>query len=248
MHTKFFLFAFFAFMFFSALPSYAQNDCLQCHEELTKGKNVHAAVAMGCTTCHSAIDARTIPHKKKNKTGKGLTSPQPDLCFGCHDQSLFKRKFVHAAIGKICTGCHNPHASNNAKLLTSEPPYLCYACHNKTTFAKKYVHPPVAMGKCTVCHEQHSSNNASLLKKPVESLCTDCHADKSDGKHILANYGIKDLHPTKGRPDPLKPNQEFSCTSCHRPHASNGRLLLAVESANARDICLKCHTKIMVRP
>ena len=248
MHTVFFLFVLLASLFFSAPPSSAEEDCLQCHEELAKRKSVHAAVAMGCTTCHSAIDARVVPHRKKNKIGKGLSSAQPELCYGCHDQSHFTGKVVHAAVGKRCTGCHNPHASKNAKLLTAEPPYLCYACHNKASFTKKNVHAPVALGQCAVCHAPHASENASLLEKPVQRLCADCHEGKSDGRHILAGYGNNDLHPTRGRSDSLKQSKEFSCVSCHRPHASNGKALLAIESTNTRDLCLACHTKIMVRP
>lgn len=248
MHSTSFLFVFLVSLIITAPLSFAEENCLQCHEEITKGKSVHPAVAMGCTTCHSAIDSRVIPHRKKNKIDKGLSSAQPELCFGCHDQAHFKGKVVHAATVKRCTGCHNPHASKNAKLLTSEPPYLCYACHAKAAFTKSSVHPPVAKGQCTVCHAPHASDNASLLEKPVQRLCADCHAGKSDGKHILAGFGNNDIHPTRGRPDPWKKNKEFSCVSCHSPHSSNAKALLATESSNSRDICLKCHTKIMVRP
>jgi predicted CXXCH cytochrome family protein len=248
MHSIVFLLVFFAALFFAAPPSSAEDECLQCHEELAQGKSVHAAVAMGCVTCHSAIDARQIPHKKKNKIGKGLSSAQPDLCYGCHDQSRFTGKVVHAAIRTRCTGCHNPHASKNTKLLTTEPPYLCYACHDKAAFSKRNVHAPVAKGQCIACHAPHASDNASLLERPLQRLCADCHAGKSDGKHILAGYGNKTGHPTRGRADPSKQSNEFSCVSCHRPHSSNGKSLLAIESTHARDICLKCHTKIMVQP
>ncbi len=186
MRTVFFLFLLLATLFFSAPLSSAEDGCLQCHGDITQGKSVHAALDMGCPTCHSAIDARVIPHRKMNKIGKGLSSAQPELCYGCHDQSRFKGKVVHAAIGKRCTGCHNPHASKNAKLLNSEMPYLCYACHDKAAFTKKNVHAPVAMGQCTACHAPHASDNASLLEKPVQRLCADCHPGKSDGKHVLA--------------------------------------------------------------
>jgi predicted CXXCH cytochrome family protein len=248
MQKMVFLFVFIASLIFAAPPSFAEDDCLQCHEELTKGKTVHAAVAMGCPTCHSAIDAREIPHRKKNRISKGLSSAQPQLCFGCHDESHFKGKVVHAAIGKRCTGCHNPHSSNHSKLLTADPPYLCYACHDKTVFTKKNVHAPAAKGQCTACHAPHASDNASLLEKPLQQLCNDCHPGKADGRHILSGYGINNVHPTRGRLDPSRTNKDFSCISCHSPHSSNGKALLATESTNGRDVCLKCHTKIMVRP
>jgi predicted CXXCH cytochrome family protein len=235
-------------LFLSSRASSTEIDCLQCHEELTKGKSVHAAVSMGCTTCHTAVDARDIPHKMTTKTPKGLSAEQPDLCYGCHDKSLFNKKFVHAAIGMGCTGCHNPHASKYAKLLTSEPPDLCYACHDKGMFTKKNVHPPVAAGQCTACHAPHSSGMASLLEKPVDELCSTCHDGKSSGKHILAGYGLGDRHPTRGRPDPARPGKELSCTSCHSPHSSYGKFLFPDEAVHSDNLCLICHRKIIVRP
>jgi predicted CXXCH cytochrome family protein len=231
-----------------ALSASAEIDCLQCHEDLTKGKSVHAAVSMGCTTCHAAVDARDVPHKMTNKNAKGLSADQPDLCFDCHDRSLFSKKLVHPAIGMGCTSCHNPHASKNAKLLTSEPPDLCYACHDKGMFTKKNVHPPVAAGQCTTCHTPHSSDMDSLLEKPVNELCGDCHDGKATGKHILAGYGLGDRHPTKGKPDPSRPGKELSCTSCHVPHSSNKKFLFSAEADKSGNLCLMCHRKVMVRP
>jgi len=239
----------FLFLFFlSSYASSAEVDCLQCHEDLTKGKSVHAAVSMGCTSCHTAVDARDVPHKMTTKIPKGLSAEQPDLCYGCHDKSLFDKKIVHAAIGMGCTGCHNPHASKYAKLLTADPPELCYSCHDKGMFTKKKVHPPVAAGQCTVCHAPHSSGMASLLEKPVDELCGTCHEGKTSGKHILAGYGLGDKHSTKGRPDPSRPGKEMSCTSCHSPHSSNGKFLFLDEAVHSGNLCLLCHKKVIVRP
>jgi predicted CXXCH cytochrome family protein len=243
-----FVFSLMFLLFLSSRALSAEIDCLQCHEDLTKGKSVHAAVSMGCTACHTAVDARDIPHKITNKNPKGLSAEQPDLCYGCHDKSLFDKKFVHAAIGMGCTGCHNPHASKNVKLLTSDPPDLCYACHDKGMFTKKNVHPPVAAGQCTTCHVPHSSDMASLLEKPVNELCGVCHDGKSSGKHILAGYGLGDRHPASGRPDPARSGKELSCASCHNPHSSYGKFLFLDEAVKSGNLCLLCHKKTIVRP
>ncbi len=180
----------------------AEVNCLKCHNELTKKKFEHAAVAMGCPTCHTDIDARTVPHKMKSKIAKGLSAEQPDLCYGCHDKALFEKKFVHAAVGMGCTTCHSPH----------------------------------------------SSNTAPLLLNPVVALCKTCHEDKASGKHILTGYGLGDRHPTQDKPNPAHPDKELSCVSCHTPHASNGSFLFTDEAVRAGNLCLLCHTRVMVRP
>lgn len=232
----------------SSRASSAGTDCLQCHEELTKGKSVHAAVAMGCTTCHTAINAADVPHRMTNKTARGLSAGQPDLCYSCHDKTMFGKKFVHAAVGMGCTGCHTPHASKNEKLLVAAVPDLCYPCHDQALFTKKNVHPPVAAGQCTACHSPHSSDAASLLSKPLGELCGTCHEGKSSGKHVLAGYGLGDRHPTTGMPDPGHPGKELSCLSCHDPHSSGGKFLFTTGAGTAGNICLLCHKKITVRP
>ncbi len=33
-------------------PKADPASCLACHEDKTKGKSVHSAIAMGCTSCH----------------------------------------------------------------------------------------------------------------------------------------------------------------------------------------------------
>ena len=221
-------------------------NCLDCHSDLAPEKGAHPAVAMGCTACHTGIDASDMPHKLKNKIARGLSAAQPDLCYGCHDRSMFEKKVIHAAVGMGCTGCHNPHASKNPKLLLAALPDLCYNCHDKGVFTKKSVHPPVAAGMCTSCHSPHSSDQASLLLRPVSDLCITCHTTIT-GSHVLANYGLGDVHPLKGKPDPSKAGRELSCISCHDPHSSSEQKLLRNGTGSPTSHCLRCHTKVVVR-
>lgn len=197
-------------------------DCLTCHEALAKEKVVHAALQMGCPTCHSGIDASEYPHKKTNTFTKGLSSEQPDLCYGCHDKSKFTKKTVHAAIGMGCTMCHNPHSSKNEKLLKSETPDLCYGCHDKSMFTKKDVHPALSMG-CISCHNPHSTDTPKLLVSEPPGLCFNCHDKKM--------FEGKDVH---------SPVAAGMCTSCHSPHSSDGEKLLV---SAPPDLCFTCHDK-----
>jgi predicted CXXCH cytochrome family protein len=250
--TPCFLLAALSLLFVSfSLESPARSeeaDCLSCHEDLKKEKVVHQALDMGCATCHTAIDAKEVPHKKTNTIAKGLSAEQPDLCYGCHDKAKFSKKVVHAAVGMGCTGCHNPHSSKYEKLLKAEQPDLCFGCHDKAEFSKKTVHMPVASGGCTGCHAPHSSDNMAFLNKDPLSLCLECHADVKKKPHALAGFGGSG-HPLGGPrrgdkeppDDPARPGKKFYCGSCHNPHSSDDGRLFRYKGNSAIDLCTHCH-------
>lgn len=264
-------------MLFSSLCLYSRAyaeeiDCLTCHADLASKKNKHAAVDMGCPSCHTAVDASDVPHKMKNKIAKGLSGEQPGLCYGCHEKSKFSRKNVHAALGMGCTSCHNPHSTDKEKLLRSDQPDLCYACHDSSQFAKKTVHAAISMG-CTGCHSPHSSGNAKLLlsqppdlcygchdktvftKKTVHAAvtmgCTSCHVPHSSDKTKLLLSEIPDLcyscHDKAefSRKNVHVPVSGGKCLACHGPHSSDAIVLLRKEPI---DVCLDCHASVEQKP
>lgn len=190
-------------------------DCSKCHKVEKKGKVVHAAVGMGCATCH------VEPHTKNAKFSKGLSAEVPELCFGCHDKAKFAMKNIHSPVaGGMCTGCHDPHSSENAGLLISPAPDLCYNCHDKTAFSKKVVHMPVAGGMCTECHNPHSSELEKLISGP--DICLKCH-----DKNSFTSQKV--VHP---------PVAAGLCTDCHFPHSGDlGRML----RLDMPQLCYKCH-------
>ncbi|HSB33825.1 MAG TPA: cytochrome c3 family protein [Nitrospirota bacterium] len=208
-------------------------NCLTCHRKLTKGKSVHQALAMGCPTCHVGINSMTFPHKKTNALAKGLSSEQPDLCYGCHDPGMFSKKVVHPALGMGCTSCHDPHSSPNIKLLKSLPPSLCFTCHDNAGFTRKTVHPPVAAGECLTCHAPHASDEMALLpNKPVE-VCLMCHGDVDHWPHFFSQTAAQ-------RQDPTRPGKPFYCGSCHNPHSTTRPGLVKF---NSEKFCVHCHIK-----
>jgi len=220
----------------------AEVDCLLCHGDLAKGKVVHAAVAMGCPTCHTAIDAQEVPHKKTNKLAKGLSAEQPELCYGCHEKIKFTNKTVHPALSMGCTGCHNPHSSKNEKLLVAEPPALCFNCHDKAEFSRKNVHMPVAGGLCLTCHNPHSTGTMALLNKEPINVCLECHEAVGKRPHAISGFSSSG-HPLgkKNAKDPKRPGKKFYCGSCHNPHSSDFMKLFRYKATSSMGICTNCH-------
>lgn len=248
--VRYTLFAFSIILLIQSPAFSKEINCLECHDDLAKEKVVHPALQMGCTTCHEGIDATDVPHKKTNKITKGLSSEQPELCYGCHDKTKFTKKTVHAALEMGCTSCHNPHSSKYKKLLIAEPPALCLNCHDKAEFSRKNVHEPVAEGMCLSCHSPHSSDNTALLLQRPIRVCLDCHADVRKTPHAITGFESTG-HPigllrsgTKEFPDdPARPGKKFYCGSCHNPHSSDSIKLFRYKGNMALDICINCHKK-----
>ena len=187
-----------------ALPTQAQAQnidkdkaCLECHAALAQKKVVHAAVHMGCSSCHNEAALNTVPHKSRSRTAKERSAENAAMCASCHDKKLFAGKVVHAPIAAgECTDCHDPHASDNQGLLKKEPATLCLDCHSDIKKGphvvagfsraghplgdeKKEAKDPLRPGKafyCGSCHEPHSSDRPKLNRFGLGMVaCQKCH-------------------------------------------------------------------------
>ena len=212
------------FIVFSLIaePAFSADDsqCLTCHVKMKeRAKSVHAAIALGCSSCHVAVEGTTHPGQKGSIK---LTQPMPGLCYTCHDESQFKGKSVHTPITSgMCTGCHDAHQSNYAKILLADVPGLCYNCHDETRFKGKYGHATIGM--CTGCHSPHASKASKLLGSEMPDVCYSCH-DK-------AKFTKKSLHAVVSMPG--------GCTLCHTPHVSSDKAMLVQPLF---ELCTSCHT------
>lgn len=205
-----------------AAPGLAQETCTsaQCHAGLVAAANVHAATD-SCDSCHEALGE---PHPQKGKRTFKLTAEPPALCANCHD-AIGTKKSVHSPVSEgMCTTCHDPHASKEAKLLTAPASELCASCHADQT-SHALLHGPVSAGACASCHLPHESDNAKLLVKAGDDLCFTCHGEV---REMLAK---KNVHPAI----------ESGCTSCHDPHGAAHPKLLAEAGAA---LCYQCHDAI----
>jgi predicted CXXCH cytochrome family protein len=106
-----------------------------------------------CASCHDQVN-------------KGqLTSPQPGLCYQCHEDFNTKYKVLHGPVGGgQCTACHNPHMSGNEHLLTRTSQALCLYCHQQEQVAKVESHHDIGDTNCTDCHNPHGGEDKYSLR------------------------------------------------------------------------------------
>lgn len=218
-----------------------------CHTDFAKKKHIHPVAESGDTCasmCHEPIEA-----------GRHAFKPLPDdkteVCRMCHDQPVAAHQHQPAQAG-MCTFCHNPHQSDNAKLLNEPVPELCFNCHDDANFKgkDKVVHGPVAAGKCLGCHAPHSAANERLLDKVAPELCFGCHAAQlqdAQGRTLPAIKSLFDDKEAKLHP----PFAAGECSFCHQPHASGSVRLLAESypadfyagfSEKTYGLCFTCHS------
>ncbi len=192
------------------LQSNSPTLCLNCHEDKKQqlvGVSVkHRALEMDrtCLNCHDAHNSN-IP--------KYLITEPMDLCLSCHDREyenpsnkvimdikkwLEENTDHHGPIRlKDCSGCHDPHGSDNFRILRSPYPSkfyaafsienynLCFSCHEKTIVLDhetskltnfrngnvnlhfKHVNKPIKGRTCRACHETHASNFPKHIRESV---------------------------------------------------------------------------------
>jgi predicted CXXCH cytochrome family protein len=234
-----------------------ENLCLSCHNtgvDVPKDGSRHAALDMGCETCH-------VTHKNgargQQEFENHLKSAVPALCIECHDPKDAALQKTHQGqpFGTAnCTQCHNPHQSKSPKLLQSftHNPFenkmcdtchapakdgkvvltntdtraMCVTCHSEQAekIEKAKVQHPAALGECTACHNPHAGKTPGFLQPNPVAACLACHSNQSEQ--------MKKAHLHT-------PAFETGCATCHEPHGGNNEHLLRATSTN--NLCLECH-------
>ena len=241
-------------------PKTDAAKCLECHEDKSKGKAVHSAIAMGCLSCHEVRVNRDITRVKL------ITTVPYKVCFTCHsDKEASKiQGHVHQPAIRDCLTCHDPHTSANKFQLVKatagdKKDNLCLTCHDEGTKVpeKGSRHAALDMG-CDTCHTTHKTGETGKaefdfhLTKAAPALCLDCHDAKSadlqkahqnqpfDKADCLTCHDphqsaapklmAKFMHP---------PFADKQCDTCHAP-AKNGKVVLT--QADAKSLCVMCHS------
>lgn len=234
-----------------------ENLCLSCHNigvDVPKGGSRHAALDMGCETCH-------VTHKTGDPAQREfayhLTKDAPELCLDCHDlkDAAMAKAHQNQPLAKAdCLQCHDPHQSKSPKLLQAylHNPFegkecdtchaapkdgkvvltqkdvksLCVMCHEDEAkqIASAKVQHPGAQGDCTDCHNPHAGRAADFLQPDPVAVCLPCHSDQSE------EFKKKHLH---------QPAFEQGCATCHVAHGGDNPHLLRAQNVNT--LCLECH-------
>ena len=235
------------------------STCIACHEDKTKGKAVHSAMAMGCTSCHEIRVDKDVTRVKL------ITTTPYSLCLTCHaDKKAADIKgTVHSPAVRDCLKCHDPHSSENKNQLLKpvsgdEKQNLCLSCHNTglNVAAKGSRHAALDMG-CDTCHTTHKTGEAGKaefdfhLTKASPALCLDCHDAKgADLQKAHQNQPFEkadclSCHDPHQSPAPKliakfahPPFADKQCEVCHAP-AKDGKVVLT--QADAKALCVTCH-------
>ena len=240
-------------------PKADTSTCIACHEDKTKGKAVHSAIAMGCTSCHEVRVNKDVTRVKL------ITATPSGLCLTCHaDKNAAGIKgTVHSPAVRDCLKCHDPHSSDNKNQLLKttsggEKENLCLSCH-KTGLnvpEKGSRHAALDMG-CETCHTTHKTGadytveNRFHLTKATPALCLDCH-DAKDADLMKAHrnqpfgtancLSCHDPHQSAAPKLMAKfqhpPFADKSCDMCHAP-AKDGKVVLT--QTDVRALCVTCH-------
>lgn len=240
-------------------PKADPATCVACHEDKTKGKAVHSAIAMGCTSCHEIRVAKDVTRVKL------ITATSTALCLTCHaDKKAADIKgSVHPPAVRDCVKCHDPHTSDNKNQLLKPASgdasqNLCLTCHNvgENTPPKGSRHAALDMG-CDTCHVTHKTGEVGKMEfdfhltKATPALCLDCHDPKAtelqkahqnqpfDQANCVSCHDphqsavpklmAKFLHP---------PFADKQCDVCHAP-AKDGKVVLT--QSDAKSLCVTCH-------
>jgi predicted CXXCH cytochrome family protein len=211
-------------------PDESSKACLRCHGDTLKEahwkQTEHSNAGLSCVSCHQihpdsdpdlpsvalrkgrAQDPRKPVFVARVEDKAMLRADEATLCGQCHAPEVAEfRLHSHHPVPEgrmLCSDCHTPHPTKNAKVRKDPLKDDCVTCHAEVAGPFVFEHDPVAghtgLG-CKECHRPHGSNNPKMLNSMSRGLCGQCHTDK-----LFQHY----------------PGRSCWASGCHvAPHGSN---------------------------
>ncbi len=216
--------------------------------------------ALECTSCHSEVDAKKLPHPEKLK---------PVDCGSCHAdeqqqyvESLHGRAAKHGdVLAPRCTDCHGTHnilppSAPNSPTYITQIPLLCGRCHHEGS-PVQLTHS-IPQDKILENYTE-SIHGEGLFRRGlvVTAVCTSCHTahfvlPHTDSRSSIAKQNIaktctkchaqiEAVHRKviRGELWEKQPHLVPACVDCHEPHKI--RRVFYAQGMSDRD-CLRCHS------
>lgn len=244
----------------AAAPLAAQQSaqCLACHGErglttLRAGRTVSLFVdtkrfsssvhgALSCTSCHSDLEGKELPHATPlAKVNCGTCHSQEQ---GQHSRSLHGKAIARGdPLAPHCVDCHGNHdilpvKDPRSAVAPMKVPFVCGRCHQEGT--------PVQVSR--PIHQDHILENYSesihgegLLRKGlvVAPTCASCHT---------AHFILPHTDPSSSI---ARRNIAATCTQCHAQieavHRKVIKGALWEKEAHILPACVDCHQPHKVR-
>lgn len=190
-----------------------------------------------CAPCHPMNFSRDDENPK---------TPQQSGCFTCH-RKITAGKLVHPPADEwSCVICHTVKSKQGGGSTLEADGSSCSKCHWDTLgrwSKKEFRHGPSDAGHCTACHDPHASDQPGFLHMNATDICASCHEEVMARPHVIAAVSSREGHPVRISPDPFRPGRDFTCASCHNPHAGDAPNFLNNYQASmpVHLFCLSCH-------
>lgn len=198
-----------------------------------------------CLPCHSTYGVAGA-HAR-------TTMDHPESrCRDCHDpHDMSHGEFLAQPIETLCLTCHPTYGDGLAggmhPLGHMEDPVP-----QELLDAGAHVLDDPHQLTCIVCHDTHEASHRALLHitPDANKLCLTCHEDKLIAQahiEVLPKHGQQpilnaDQQAVVARWDnPIGPNGELLCTSCHRVHGAHPDTELLTFTPQYGDVCVACH-------
>jgi predicted CXXCH cytochrome family protein len=206
--------------------------------------SVHAAADIGCTACHTDIEA--YPHPPTTYADlRDVTIQNAETCSACHqDEADKEADSVHQAVlaagnrnAPVCTDCHFAHTVDKPAIPRTAIQETCSQCHSE--IADEYaasVHGTALSADnnpdvptCVDCHNVHNIGDPTAAEFRLQSpqLCSECHTDSA----IMSKYGLStsvldtyvaDFHGSTvelfAKQHPDQATNKPVCYDCHGVH------------------------------
>ena len=164
-----------------------------------------------------------LTHEAATPPANSLKAPEPELCFGCHNEQ--RGKFQYSSHHPVveghmtCSSCHIHdgaiHGNTSVENTINEQ---CLSCHPAQEGPYIFEHAPVEED-CMVCHDPHGSVAVNLLMQNEPFLCMQCHEHPfhatrvgSTNPYYIASGGSDNPFGREG----FMRSFNTRCTPCHQ--------------------------------